>query len=242
MPTHLLLKGAMLQNNGHAPGALTQHLADALGTGATIVEIDEQHLLPELLAQLVAKRVGVVVTWAAQNLTDFFSLPDRLSTIRARALNIQLPAGFEDTDKMIDHARTCISHAEVAGVSVCFETIGSGLEDLHQVERLLNAVPEMRLTLNVQHLLNSQLRGNPPDSNIMLAEFATVLSRTEMIRCNAPADELTAVYAAIWERAMRQWRQRHSAGSAMIALCEPGEEHAWQIASQAWKSSARPTA
>lgn len=270
MPTHLLLKGSTLWVlNGHftPPEAGLSHLTSS---GAVAIEVSDFLLTPDILEQIASSRLGLVIQAYPLKAEDLDAALALAKQTRARAINLHVRLPHIDHHSATQLAQELITRASDAGVLLLFETHrGCITQDLYRTARLVEAVPDMRLTLDVSHYV---LAGEQPALTPQLRELLDpMLDRVEMIHGRIsngqqiqiptidPESELAGSYREVWTEAMRRWRRRKPAGSTLIFTPELGpppyaitapdgaelsnrldeSEVIWRIAQEAWKLSAR---
>lgn len=270
MPTHLLLKGTTLWVlNGHYDPP-EDGLSSLSGAGAVAIEVSDTLLTPAVLEKIAASRLGLVIQASPLTVEDLDASLELAKQTKARAINLYVRLPHIDQDDAVALVRGLIARAADAGVPLLFETQrGCITQHLHRTARLVEAVPDMKLTLDVAHYV---LAGDQPGVTPQLHELLDpMLDRVEMIHgriSNAQQNqvpvvdvesELAGSYREFWAEAMRRWRRRKPAGSTLIFTPVPGPPPyavttpegcevsdwleqsgvVWKIAQEAWKLSAR---
>jgi sugar phosphate isomerase/epimerase len=270
MPTHLLLKGSTLWVlNGHydPPETGFSHLTS---TGAVTIEISDFLLSSPVLERIAATRLGLIIQAYPLQPEDLAAPLALAKQTKARAINLHVRLPHISHEEAADLVCALIARAADADVALYFETHrGCITQDLYRTARLVEAIPEMRLTLDVSHYVLAGEQVGPTPAIRELLE--PMLDRVEMIHGRIsngqqiqvpvvdPASELAGLYRDLWTETMRRWRRRKPAGSTLIFTPELGPppyavttpeggevsnrleqtEVIWSIAQQAWKASAR---
>lgn len=272
MPTHLLLQGSTpwVLNGFYTPPEAGLHELTKLG--ASTIEISDFIITDEMLELVAAQNLRLIIQAypeAADDIEPALALARRT---RAIAINCHVRTPHLTHEESAELARALIQRGADAGIPLYFETHrGCITQDLYRTSRLVEAVPDMRFTLDVSHYVVCEEVPGPVARLAPLLD--PILDRVEMIhgrvsngqQIQVPAvqatGELEQGYIAFWTEAMRRWRMRKPAGSSLIftpelgpppyaVLTPEGKEvsnrleqsaNIWQMAQTAWKNSATAT-
>jgi len=271
MPTHLLLKGSTLWALNGLADPPESGLSLLKSANAVAIEVSEPTLRQEAVEEaIMASRLGLIIQAYPLQATDFDETLQLAKTHQAKAVNLQVRLPHADQTVAAQFARELILRAADENVAVYFETHrGCLTQDLYRAVKLLEAVPEMRLTLDASHYVLAEGQCGVTDSLWPLLD--PLLDRVEMIHGRIsngqqiqmsvinPDGEIEQSFQHLWTEAMRRWRRRKPAGSTLIFTPELGpppyaivtpdgrelsnrmeqSEITWQIAQAAWKQSAR---
>lgn len=245
MPTHLLLRGLsfdLLQGLDFSPDEALSRLTAAR---ATSVEVGASQMTDAMAEKLSQTRLGVFLQADADALDYPAPVVDLAKALKARALNIHL------SDHAGADAGAVQAYLEKTGDAVPLIQLTAGWSPAAAAQ-LIDAVPNLRLILDVEALLDSD--SEALDAPAALAALDPVLDRVELIygRWDERAKAAGELYHEVWAEAMRRWRRRNPAGSTLTFFPAPvldGSEsleerlarcdEIWQKAQAAWKASWR---
>ena len=269
MPTHLLLQGSSpwVLNGFFSP---VETGLDALtSAGAMTIEVSDFALDGAMLDAIQKKRLSLIVQCYPKKGEDLSSTIALAKRLKAIAINAHVKAPHLPEADTIALLRNLMDQANEAGIPFYVETHrGTALQDLVRTYRLVEALPDLKFTLDVSHYIVCEELPGPTKELEKLLD--PILDRTEMIHgrisngqqvqtpiINANGD-IEKRYVALWTEAMRRWRIRKPVGSALIFTPELGpppyavtdaDEHElsnrleqcamlWTMAQTAWKASA----
>ena len=269
MPHHLLLKGSTLWVlNGHYDPP-EDGLSRLTGDGAATIEVSDFALTPPILEKIAQQRLGLIVQAYPMAADDIDATLEFAKKNRAVAINCHVRHPHLDHAAAATLVQNLIDRAKSATIPLYFETHrGCLTQDLYRTAKLVEAVPDIRFTLDVSHYVVAGEQIGPTKTFATLLD--PILDRTEMIHgrisngqqvqqhTTDPDSDLAKLYQSFWAEAMRRWRLRKPAGSSLIFTPELGpppyavtdttgkelsnrldqSEIIWQLAQTAWKQSA----
>jgi sugar phosphate isomerase/epimerase len=273
MPTHHLLPGFSLWGleGLHDPPATG--ISAVKAAGYSTLEVGFIHLTDALVERVRTAGLRLIVQRHCLTVEELVPALDAAKRHGAMLVNAHVGTPHLSASDAAELVNRMIEGASSRGVRLLFETHrGRITQDLYRTLDLLQAVPEMRLTLDVSHYIVCEEKPGPvPELMPLLSQL---FERTEMIHGRVSngeqiqvdvgdgTGELPQRYRDFWCEAMRAWRLRSAPGSALVFTPELGPptyamtdlagrelSNRWEqslvlrrLAEEAWKASALPAA
>jgi sugar phosphate isomerase/epimerase len=233
MPTHHLLNGFSLWGLEGLYDPPISGVADVKADGYAAMEVSYFHIRAETVGAVKKNGLALIVQRACESVEDLVGA--LVSAKRHGALLVNVHAGNPHLshEECVALVNGMIDAAEEHGMRLLFETHrGRITQDLYRTLRLVEAVPRMRLTMDVSHYILCEEQPGPTEQ--LMPYLRPLFDRVEMMHgrvCSGEqiqvdigdgSGELAQLYKSFWTEVMRAWRKRSAPGSVFVFTPELG--------------------